>query len=112
MKRNGGAAATGIAELFMGTALPYLGKSKSYEDCDDLGWFEYWDVTHGLSHSNVLHPDEFSIEFWLAFFKKHGDDFLKIAVKLIKRFTLRMRTRKAGNETDEQSCLRATFDNG
>jgi len=51
------------------------------------------------------------LKFRLAIFNKHGNYFLQVAVNLIQRFTLRVRAGEAGNKTDEQSGLWATFDN-
>lgn len=112
MKRSGSAAASSIAELFMGTALSYLGEPELGEDCDDFSRFEDRNVAHGLSHGNVLHPNELGLKLRFAFFKKHGDNLLQIAVKLVERFTLRVCARKTRDETDEKPCLRTTFDNG
>ena len=60
-----------------------------------------------MSHQfDKLRPDKLRFETRLTIFKKHFDNLMKIFIKFIKSFTLRMSTWKTGNVTDEQTGFR------
>lgn len=109
MKRHRGAFAVRVAELFVRTALTHLDEAKGNQNGDDLARLEDGYVSHSSGNRDVLNPDELGFELGLAVFEKHADDFLEVAVELVERFALRMRARKARNETDKQPGLRAPF---
>jgi hypothetical protein len=56
-----------------------------------------------------LRSDEFALHLRFAIFQEHLDHFPKIALKLIERFTLRMRPRKPWHKADIKPRLRTTL---
>jgi hypothetical protein len=56
-----------------------------------------------------LRSDEFALHLRFAIFQKHLDYFTKIALKLIERFTLRMRPRKPWHKADIKPRLGTTL---
>ena len=55
-----------------------------------------------LCNGNVLNPHKLRLKLRLSIFKKHGYDFLKVAIELIERPPLGVCPKNQG-KTDEQS---------
>ena len=62
-----------------------------------------------FSDQDTLCSDELRIELGLAVFKQHFDDFSQIGVQLVERRCLRVRTGETGHISNEQPCIRITF---
>ena len=98
-----------IAKLLVRAALPDFGKTKFKKNGDYFTGLENGNIAHDSCNGDVLNPHELRLHDGLPVFEQHGDDFLKIMIEFIQRFTLRVRAREAGHEPDEQSGLWATF---
>lgn len=57
------------------------------------------------TYPNELCPDKLCFDLRLSIFEEHSQHFAQIRVQLVKRFGLRVRTRKAGDKPDEQPCF-------
>ena len=68
MKRHRGAAAGGIAELFVGTALANFGEAESEKNGYDFIGFEDGNIAHGSSYGNVLNSNELGLQRGFAVF--------------------------------------------
>lgn len=64
------------------------------QECDDLVRFENGNIPHRSGDRDVVHANKLGLQFWLAVFEKHGDDFLKIVVHLVERLALRVGARE------------------
>ncbi len=109
MKRNCGAAARGIAELFVGSALANFCEAEFYEDGDDFIGIEDGNMAHDSCNGDVLNPDKLGLQHGFSIFQKHCNNFVQIVVDLIKRFSLGMGTGEAGNKTNEQASFLAAL---
>ncbi len=105
MKRNRCAAACGIAELFVGSALTSFDETEFDEDGDDFLGFENGNVAHDSRNSNVLNPDKLGLQYGLTIFQKHCNNIVQIVVDFIQRLPLGMCTGETGNKANEQACL-------
>ena len=63
------------------------------------------------SNHYILYPNEFSLEFWLAIFEEHCDDFSKICIQFVESLSLRMGPRKTWYISDVQTRFRTPFHN-
>ena len=111
MKWHRGAAASSIAKLLVRTALAHLGETESKQNGRHLTRLEDRNISHRSSYGNVLNSHEFRLKHRLTVLKKHSNHFAQVEIDLIKRFSLRMRARKTGNEANEQTGLRTPLDN-
>lgn len=102
----------GVTELLVRTTLTHFREAERNQDGDNLVWLENGDVPHCSGDCNVLDTHELRLQLRLAIFKKHGDDFLQIAIQLLKRLTLRVRTSEPGDKPDEEMGLGAALDDG
>lgn len=68
-------------------------------------------MPHVSSHNYVLGSDEFRFQHRLSIFKQHCYDFLKVSIKFIQGFRLRMRTLEAGDKTYIKACVMTAFNN-
>jgi len=59
MERNRCTAASGVAELFVRTALANFSEAKLDENGGDFIWFENGNIAHDSSDSDVLNPNKF-----------------------------------------------------
>lgn len=109
MKWHSGRAPRSVAKLLVRAALPYLGKAHSEQNRHDFRGLQHWKAAHGSRNSDALHPDEMRLQLRLSVFKEHRNDFLKIVLKLLQRFTLGVRARKARNEADVEARGRVLF---
>lgn len=64
------------------------------------------------TYFDELGAHELCLDRRFSIFEEQGQDFTKIHVQLIERFGLRVRSRKPGDETDEEPSFRRPFDNG
>ena len=78
----------------------------------DLARFENGDVAYCLRNREVLDADKFRFQNWLAIFNKHGDDFMKVAIKFIERIALRVGTGKPRHKPCKEIGFGTTFDYG
>jgi hypothetical protein len=100
-----------MSELFVRTALPYLNKAQRVQNRDNFSRLQNPDAPHSVN-DNGLRADELRFECRLAIIEQHCNYFSKVGVQLIERGTLAMRSRKAGNLTDEKVCVGAAFNYG
>ena len=107
MKWNRCAAACGIAELLVRSALADFGKTEFDENGNDFAGFEDGNVPHNSSDGNVLHANKLGLQHGFTIFQKHCNNIVQVAVDLVQRFPLGMSTGKTGNKTNEQASLRA-----
>lgn len=63
-----------------------------------------------LADVNELRPDELGFDLRFPIFEEHRQNFAKVRVQLIKRFGLRVRAGKAGDEADEEAGFGRPFD--
>ena len=90
MERHCSASTLYVSKLLMRTTLADFREAECNKNSDNLTRFENRDVPRRLRYGDVLDADKLGLKFWLAIFKKHGDDFLKIVVHLVESFALRM----------------------
>lgn len=90
--------------------MAHFNQSERSQNSNNLTRFENRNVSHPLRDSDVLNTDKLGLKFRLAIFEKHGNDLLKVVIKFVECFTLRMRARKSGDKPDKKSGLRAAFD--
>lgn len=88
MKGNRRAATRLIAKLLVRTALSDFGKTEFEKNGDYFPGLENRNIAHDLCNCDVLNPHELRLQDRLPVFQQHGDDFLKIMIKFIQRFTL------------------------
>lgn len=112
MKRNGRAAAVGMPELLMRTALPDLDKPELPEKRDDFARFQNWRLAHRLRHFDGLCADEHAVESRIACLEEHFEHFLKIGPQFVKRLALAVRTGKTWHPPHVQTGVRVSFDDG
>jgi hypothetical protein len=93
-------------------ALADFGEAERDKNGDDLARFENGDVPHRLRNSHVLDTDELGLQVGFSIFEKHGDDFLKVAVKLVERCPLSVGAGEPRDKPDKQPGLGAAFDDG
>ena len=62
-------------------------------------------------NNDVLNADELSLKVWLTVLQEHCDDFAKIDVEFIQRFSLRVGARETGDVPDIQTSIGASFYN-
>ena len=105
MKRHGGAAASGITELLVGTALANFGEAESEKNGYDFTGFEDGNIAHGSSYGNVLNSNELGLKRGFSVFEKHCNNVVQVVIDFVQCFPLRMSAGKTGNETNEQACL-------
>ena len=105
MKRHRGAAASGIAELFVGTALTNFGEAESEKNGYDFIGFEDGNIAHGSSNGDVLNSNELGLQRGFTVFEKHCNNVVQVVIDFVQRFPLRMSAGKAGNKTNEQASL-------
>ena len=109
MKRHRGASASGIAELFVGTALTNFGEAESEKNGYDFIGFEDGDIAHGSSYGDVLNSNELGLQRGFAVFEKHCNNVVQVVIDFVQCFPLGMSAGKTGNETNEQARSRAPF---
>jgi hypothetical protein len=101
MERHRGASAGSVTKLLVRAALPDLREPELAENRDDLCWREHWDAAHSLCNGNILNSDELRLEPRLSVLEQHGDDLSKIAIEIVQRLALGMRTRKPRDISDK-----------
>jgi hypothetical protein len=112
MKRHRRASALYVSKLLVRTALANFGETERDKNGNDLAWFENRDVPHRLRNRYVLDTDELGLQVWFSIFEKHGDDFLKVVVKLVESFPLRVGAGETRDKPDKHLGLGAAFDDG
>ena len=106
MKWHSGRAPRSVAKLLVRAALPYLGKAHSEQNRHDFRGLQHWKAAHGSRNSHALYADEMRLQLRLSVFKEHRYDFLKIALELVQRFTLRVSARETRDEADVEARSR------
>ena len=111
MERNRCSPTIGVVKLFVRPALPNLDEAETVKQADDLLRRKNRHAAHiSRRYRNELRADELTFEHRLAVFEQHLDHFAHVAVKLVERFALRMRTREAGHVANEQAGFGVAFD--
>lgn len=110
MERYRRALARLVAELLVGTTLPYLHESHLEQDCDHFCRFEYRDVPHSSGDYDRLDTHELRVELGFPVFEQHFQDFSKIRIQFVEIGSLRVRSRKPWHVPDEETRLRVTLD--
>jgi len=111
MVRDGGAASVGMAVLQVGAALADHDKTQGIEDATDLAWLENGSSRHELrSDGDALGADKLGVQIGLAVLQKHLNHFAEIALQLVERLALGMRTGKTGDGTNVKPGSRTTLD--
>ena len=64
------------------------------------------------TYVNELCSHELGVDLRFSIFEKQRQNLAKVRVQLIKRFGLRVRSRKPWDEADEEAGFRRPFDNG
>lgn len=64
------------------------------------------------TYFDELRPYEFGVERRFSIFEEQGQDFTKVRIQFIQRFSLRVCSRKARDESNEEPSFRRPFDNG
>ena len=104
-----------MAKLLVGAPLSGLYKTQALQMTNNFLWLKDGQTAHSyppLCDRKLLSANKLCFERRLAVFKKHGNDFLKMLMQLIKCHPLRMCTGEAGDVTDIESRFSALFNNG
>jgi hypothetical protein len=112
MERHGGVSALCVSKLLVRPSLANFRETECNKNGDDLVRFENGDVPHRSGDRDVLHADKLGLQFWLAVFEKHGDDFLEVVIHLVERLALRVGAREARDKPDKKFGLGATLNDG
>ena len=100
-----------VAKLLVRTSLPYFGKPKALEDCNDLISLQDRRTTHGLGNCNRLQADELAFNRWIAVFQQHRHHLTQIMLQFVERRCLSVRTREPRNVAHEQAGVFAALHN-
>ena len=109
MNGDGGHATIGMPELLVRTTLADLSKAEVLQDGHHLARLEDWWLRH-WSGDDSLNADEFGFELRFAILEKESDDFLQVAVELVKRLRLAVGAREARDISDVQTGVGIAFD--
>ena len=64
------------------------------------------------TYLDKLRSHELSLDLRFSIFEEQRQNFAEVCIQLVKRFGLRVRSRKPGDEADEETGFRRPFDNG
>jgi len=88
VERNRGAPASTIAELFAGTTLSDLHKSKPAKNSDNFGRLEYRDGPHRSGDHDRLDTHELRCKLRFSVLRQHLQNFLEIRIEFIESGSL------------------------
>jgi hypothetical protein len=109
---DGGCAAVGMAELFVGAFLADFDEAEGFEDAANFAGLEDGEAGHLAFHGHRLRANKFGLELRFAVFEEHLNHLPKIPMQLVQCGTLGMRAGEAGDVADEQAGLGIAFDDG
>ncbi|MDE0303571.1 MAG: hypothetical protein OXI87_01615 [Albidovulum sp.] len=102
-----------MAELLVRASLPGFLETEGGENGNDFTRLENGAGGHWLSsYENDLRADRLGLRRRSTVVQEHWDDFPEIAIELVERLALAVRSGKARNMADIQTGVPAALDNG
>ena len=108
MEGDGGSSTVCVPVLSMGPALPHLNESEALQQGGHFSWLQDRKRSH-LRNLDGVHPDELGQELRLSVFEQHADDFLEVALQVVKTHTLTVGAGPPWNVADVEACLRVAL---